>query len=74
MNLVIEPLDPSRPSSGILIRDHDSVAPPLLTIPEMHQVRQLNDLLKGYIGWADVAIPVIDMNEDQRPESYGGSK
>ena len=74
MDLVIEPIDPSRPRSGILIRDNDSVAPPLLTIPEMHQVRQLNDLLTGWIGWAEVSITVTDMDEDHRPESYGGSK
>mgnify|MGYP003109009666 CR=1 FL=1 len=74
MDLVIAPRIAERPADGIAIYDNDSPGPPLLVIEEMYDIRDLNRQLFEWIGWAEVAKNVVDVNEDQMPESYGGTK
>jgi len=74
MDLVVAPRISDKPSEGIAIYDNDSPGPPLLVISEAHVMENLKRQLERWIMWSNVARNVVDAEEDQMPESYGGSE
>ena len=74
MDLVVAPRIADMPSEGIAIYDNDSPGPPLLVISDDYVMEDLKIQLERWIMWSNVAKIVVDPNEDQMPESYGGSK
>ena len=74
MELVVAPRIADKPSEGIAIYDNDSPGSPLLVIESEHDISDLECQLYAWLKWSRVAKNVVDVNEDQMPESYGGSK
>lgn len=74
MDLVVAPRIADMPSEGIAIYDNDSPGPPVLVISDEHVMQDLKRQLDAWLAWSYVAKNVVDVNEDQMPESYGGSK
>tara|TARA_R110002012_G_scaffold289712_2_gene482968 strand:+ start:3231 stop:3455 length:225 start_codon:yes stop_codon:yes gene_type:complete len=74
MDLAIAPCNPDRLSDGIAIYDKDSPGHPLLVISEMDHIVNLNRQLFAWIEWSRVAKSIPDIEEDQMPKSYGGTK
>ena len=74
MDVVVAPRIADKPSEGIAIYDNDSPGPPLLVIENEHDIENLECQLYAWIKWSRVAKNVVDADEDQMPESYGGSE
>ena len=74
MDLVVDQRITGKPSLGIAIYDNDSPGPPLLVIENEHDIENLECQLYAWIKWSRVAKNVVDADEDQMPESYGGTK
>ena len=74
MDLVVAPRIADRPTDGIAIYDNDSPGRPLLVISEQYVMEDLKRQLDRWLAWSYVAKNVVDPNEDQMPESYGGTK
>ena len=74
MDLVVDQRITGKPSLGIAIYDNDSPGPPLLVIENEHDIENLECQLYAWIKWSRVAKNVVDADEDQMPESYGGSE
>jgi hypothetical protein len=74
MDLVVDQRILGNPSLGIAIYDNDSPGPPVLVISDEHVMEDLKRQLDAWLAWSYVAKNVVDVKEDQMPESYGGSK
>jgi|TARA_R110001592_G_scaffold78209_1_gene234842 hypothetical protein len=74
MDLVVDQRILGNPSLGIAIYDNDSPGSPVLVIENEHDIADLECQLYAWLKWSRVAKNVVDANEDQMPESYGGSK
>jgi len=74
MDLVVSPRIADRPTDGIAIYDNDSPGHPVLVIENESDIADLECQLYAWLKWSRVAKNVVDINEDQMPESYGGTK
>jgi len=74
MDLVVDQRILGQPSLGIAIYDNDSPGHPVLVIENESDIADLECQLYAWLKWSRVAKNVVDINEDQMPESYGGTK